>query len=440
MRYEDAGVDDRAGGRQRWDACASSIRAHLHAARGEPLSGTSPASAGCRGRGPGAPLLAATIDGVGTKSCSPRAAGARGWWPGTSCATAPTTAWCSARARCSSSTTSPGARSTRTRMQEAVRGLAEACRAEGAALLGGETAEMPDLYRPGEFDLAGCMIGWVARGAAGGRLAGAPRRRPDRRCRRRACTPTATRWPARRARGRPGWLDDPLPGAGRTVADAAAGAAPLLPAALAPLVERRPRHRAGPRHRRRHRRATWCASLPEGVAGARATGAPGGAARSSAPSRRWAGCPTDEMARAFNLGVGMVLVRRARRTPRRRRRTSSGAARRRGAWARSRPGRARSWRSATPDSSSAPGTRAPRWSADGGKAVPSDFGRGRAPALPSRPARCSERAARRPTCRSSCSGRPAPARSWSRARCTRLGPRRAARFVAAQLRRHSRTR
>lgn len=42
-----------------------------------------------------------------------------------------------------------------------VSGCAEACRAVGAALLGGETAEMPGVYLPGAFDLVGTMIGWV---------------------------------------------------------------------------------------------------------------------------------------------------------------------------------------------------------------------------------------------------------------------------------------
>jgi phosphoribosylformylglycinamidine cyclo-ligase len=42
-----------------------------------------------------------------------------------------------------------------------VRGLARACREVGAALLGGETAQMPDTYLPGVIDVAGCMIGWV---------------------------------------------------------------------------------------------------------------------------------------------------------------------------------------------------------------------------------------------------------------------------------------
>lgn len=44
-----------------------------------------------------------------------------------------------------------------------VKGVAEACQDSGIALLGGETADMPDLYPKGEFDLAGTMIGLVDR-------------------------------------------------------------------------------------------------------------------------------------------------------------------------------------------------------------------------------------------------------------------------------------
>lgn len=44
-----------------------------------------------------------------------------------------------------------------------VRGCAEACRAIGCALIGGETAEMPQVYREGAFDLVGTMVGWVDR-------------------------------------------------------------------------------------------------------------------------------------------------------------------------------------------------------------------------------------------------------------------------------------
>ncbi len=46
---------------------------------------------------------------------------------------------------------------------EVVMGMAEACRAAGCALLGGETAEMPGVYAPGAFDVAGTIIGLVDR-------------------------------------------------------------------------------------------------------------------------------------------------------------------------------------------------------------------------------------------------------------------------------------
>jgi phosphoribosylformylglycinamidine cyclo-ligase len=44
-----------------------------------------------------------------------------------------------------------------------VEGLTKACAAHGCALIGGETADMPDIYAPGDFDLAGFIVGVVER-------------------------------------------------------------------------------------------------------------------------------------------------------------------------------------------------------------------------------------------------------------------------------------
>ena len=63
--------------------------------------------------------------------------------------------------------------------EKVVSGMADACRANGCALIGGETAQMPGFYHDGEYDLAGFIVGVVERekiitgaGNSAGRFAG----------------------------------------------------------------------------------------------------------------------------------------------------------------------------------------------------------------------------------------------------------------------------
>ena len=47
------------------------------------------------------------------------------------------------------------------KIADIVKGIAEGCRQSGSALVGGETAEMPDFYGEGEYDMAGFSVGMV---------------------------------------------------------------------------------------------------------------------------------------------------------------------------------------------------------------------------------------------------------------------------------------
>src|ERR1700722_19894848 len=48
-------------------------------------------------------------------------------------------------------------------VEQLVEGMSRACHAAGCALIGGETAEMPGFYAPGEYDLAGFIVGVMER-------------------------------------------------------------------------------------------------------------------------------------------------------------------------------------------------------------------------------------------------------------------------------------
>ncbi len=187
-----------------------------------------------------------------------------------------------------------------------VDGLARACREVGAALLGGETAEMPDTYVPGVVDVAGCMLGTVAADL----LLDGSRVRPGDRLLGLASDGLHTNGYslARRvlaASGLP--LDAPLPGDdGTTVADALLAPHRWYGPALAPLM------RAGLVRAMAH-------VTGGGVAGNLVRVLPPGCravVRADAWARpavfRWliaAGdVPEDDARQALNLGLGMVVA------------------------------------------------------------------------------------------------------------------------------------
>jgi phosphoribosylformylglycinamidine cyclo-ligase len=108
-------------------------------------------------------LLAASTDGVGTKLILARERGAL-----RSCGA-------DLAAHCINDVITTGAdplflldyvaanRIELEQVAELVEGMAEVCRAAGCALLGGETAELPGIYRDGELDFAGTCVGVVER-------------------------------------------------------------------------------------------------------------------------------------------------------------------------------------------------------------------------------------------------------------------------------------
>ncbi len=110
-------------------------------------------------------LLAASTDGVGTKIVLQRKSGRLAW------------AGADLAAHCINDVLTTGAdplffldyvaahRLDLGQVAELVEGAAEVCKEAGCAILGGESAEMPGVYRDGEIDFAGTCVGLVMRDA-----------------------------------------------------------------------------------------------------------------------------------------------------------------------------------------------------------------------------------------------------------------------------------
>lgn len=156
MRYRDAGVDVVAG-----DALKSRIGERVRATWGPAVQPQRGGFCGVMRWPEGQPMLAATVDGVGTKLHVALAAGR------VADATADLVWHCANDLLAHGATPLAfldylaQARLEPAVVEAAIEGMARACGEVGAALIGGETAQMPDTYLPDVLDVAGCMIGRV---------------------------------------------------------------------------------------------------------------------------------------------------------------------------------------------------------------------------------------------------------------------------------------
>ena len=184
------------------------------------------------------------------------------------------------------------------RVADVVEGVADGCREAGCALLGGETAELPDMYGADDLDLAGFALGIVerdahhrrlARVAAGDAVIGlAASGRALQRLHARAPAAGARRARARRRARRPARAHAHLRARGRARCARPATCAPWRTsrAAACPAISR--------------------ASCPRASARASTSGA-----GRRPPSSSWLaglGVERDEMRRVFNGGLGYVAV------------------------------------------------------------------------------------------------------------------------------------
>ena len=187
---------------------------------------------------------------------------------------------------------------------ELVEGAAEVCREAGCALIGGETAELPGVYREDELDFAGTCVGIVERE----RLIDGSRCEPG---------DVVLGLPSSGLHTNGFSLVRALVGERRLRRRPAARAAPALPRRRARAARAGRREGARARDRRRDPRQP-VARAARGRRRRRSTGTRGSARRSTT----WLdeqGVAEDEQRRVFNLGIGMCAVvpggRRRRRAP-----------------------------------------------------------------------------------------------------------------------------
>jgi phosphoribosylformylglycinamidine cyclo-ligase len=187
-----------------------------------------------------------------------------------------------------------------------VAGVAAGCRENGCALLGGETAEMPDFYAPGDYDLAGFIVGVVEEG----KRLGAQRVRAGDALIGIASNGFHTNGYSLLRRvvfDRLGLdADDPFPDLDESVADVLLRVHRSYLAALEPLLA------TGSLHALAH---ITGGGIPENLARVIPEGLEARVERESwevpaefASIMRHGGIDLEEMFRTFNMGVGMIAV------------------------------------------------------------------------------------------------------------------------------------
>ena len=191
-------------------------------------------------------------------------------------------------------------------VEAVVAGMARACREMGCALIGGELAELREMYGEGEYDLAGFVVGVVERKkildgatiAPGDVLLGLPS----------TGLHTNGYSLARRIVFDEMGLapDDPSPGRRDECRLRHAPEPPTLPRHPGPLPGRRRHQGAGPHHRRRPHRQRPPGAAPETHAVIRRSAWEVPALFRLLQER--GGVSEEEMLRVFNMGVGMVAV------------------------------------------------------------------------------------------------------------------------------------
>ncbi len=197
-------------------------------------------------------------------------------------------------------------RATRDVVPAVVGGVAKACRENGCVLLGGETADMPEFYGEGEYDLAGFVVGVVARR----RVLDASRARAGDALIGLASSGLHTNGYtlARKiAFERMGLSpDDRFPGESASAADVLLRVHRSYLSALAPLLER-DRVRAMAHVTGGGIEGNLSRSLPPGL-GARVDVRTWRPPNVFVQLARGGGVARSEMFRVFNMGVGMILV------------------------------------------------------------------------------------------------------------------------------------